>query len=95
MIHNNCQIKFSATVNEMAYISQMVLSELFIFFNSLRPGQNGGHFADDILKRNFLNENLWIPIKISLKFVLKGQIDNIPASVQIMTWRHLGDKPLS
>ena len=30
---------------------------------------NGRHFADDIFKWIFLNENVWIPIKISLKFV--------------------------
>ena len=52
------------------------------------------HFADDIFKRIFLNENIWIPIKISLKFVPKGPINNIPALVQIMAWRRSGDKPL-
>ena len=36
-----------------------------------------------------------ISIKISLKFVPKGTIDNIPTLVQIMAWRRLGDKPLS
>ena len=34
-------------------------------------------------------------IKISLKFVPKGPINNIPALVQIMAWRRPGDKPLS
>ena len=63
--------------------------------NTLRPMQNGRHFADDIFKRIFLNENIWIPIKISLKFVPKGSINNIPALVQIMAWRRPGDKPLS
>ena len=47
--------------------------------NTLRPRQNGRHFADDILKCIFLNENVRIPIEISLKFVPKGPIDNIPA----------------
>ena len=42
-----------------------------------------------------LNENIWIPIKISLKFVPKGPINNIPALVQIMAWCRPGDKPLS
>ena len=42
-----------------------------------------------------MNENEWISIKISLKFVPKGPINNIPALVQIMTWRRPGDKPLS
>ena len=63
--------------------------------NSLRPRPNRRHFADDIFKCIFLNENVWIPIKISLKFVLEGPINNIPALVQIMAWRRPGDKPLS
>ena len=63
--------------------------------NTLRPRQNGHHFTDDIFKRIFLNENVRIPIKISLKFVPKGPMNNIPALVQIMAWRRPGDKPLS
>ena len=63
--------------------------------NTLRPRQNGRHFADDIFKCIFLNKNVWIPIKISMKFVPKGPINNIPALVQIMAWRRPGDKPLS
>ena len=49
----------------------------------------------DIFKNIFLNENVWISIKISLKFVSKGPINNIPTLVQIMAWRQLGDKPSS
>ena len=64
-------------------------------FNTSRPRQDGRHFADDIFKCIFMNENVWIPIKISLKFVPKGPINNIPALVQIMAWRRPGDKPLS
>ena len=63
--------------------------------NTLRPRQNGRHFADDIFKCIFLNESVWIPIDISLKFVPKGPINNNPALVQIMAWRRSGDKPLS
>ena len=63
--------------------------------NTLRPRQNGRHFADDIFMCIFLNENVWIAIKISLKFVPKGPINNIPALVQTMAWRRPGDKPLS
>ena len=63
--------------------------------NTLRPRQNGRHFADDIFKWIFLNKNLWIPIKISLTFVPQGPINNIPALVQIMAWHRPGDKPLS
>ena len=43
----------------------------------------------------FLNENILISIAISLKYVHKGSINNIPALVQIMAWRQPGDKPLS
>ena len=66
-----------------------------ISVNTLRPGQNGRHFADDIFKCIFLNQNAWTPIKISLKCVPKGPINNIPALVQMMAWRRPGDKPLS
>ena len=63
--------------------------------NTLRPRRNGQHFTDNIFKRIFFIENVWISIKISLKFVPKVRIDNIPALVQIMAWRRPGDKPLS
>ena len=65
------------------------------FVNSLRSRRNEQHFADDIFKRIFFNENVWIPIEISLKFVPKGPINNIPALVQIMAWCRPGDKSLS
>ena len=63
--------------------------------NTLRPRQNGRHFADAIFKCIFLNENVWIPIKISLKLVPKSPINNSPALVQIMAWHRPGYKPLS
>ena len=62
--------------------------------NTLRLRRNG-HFADDIFKRIFFNENVWISIKISLNFVPKGPVNNIPALVQIMAGRRPGDEPLS
>ena len=64
-------------------------------FKTLRPRQNGRHFPDDIFKWIFLNENVWISINISLKFVPMGLINNIPILVQVMAWRRPGDKPLS
>ena len=63
--------------------------------NTLRPRQNRCHFADDIFKSIFLNENARISLKISLKFVPKVGINNTPALVQIMASRRPGDKPLS
>ena len=68
-------------------------SEIWIISRSLT--QNGRRFADDTFKCIFLNENVKISIKLSLKFVAKGPINNISAFVQIMAWRRPGDKPLS
>ena len=76
-------------------ITKQTTTKPYAYFNTLRPRQNGRHFADDIFKCIFLNETVWIPIKISMKFVPMGPINNIPALVQIMAWRRPGDKPLS
>ena len=59
--------------------------------NTLKPRQNGRRFADGTFKRIFLNENIRISIKISLKFVPKNPINNNPALVQIMAWRRSGE----
>ena len=56
-------------------------SEPVPFIITLRPRQNDRQFADNIFKRIFLNENVRISIEISLKFVPKGPINNIPALV--------------
>ena len=53
----------------------------FMQINTLRPRPNGPHFTGDILKCISLNENIWTPIIISLRFVPKGLINNIPALV--------------
>ena len=50
-------------------------------FNSSLPGQNGHHFPDNMFRNIFMNEKLCILIKISLKFVPKGAVDNNPALV--------------
>ena len=67
----------------------------WLLINTFRLRQIGRHFPDDIFKCIFLNENVQISIKISLKFVPNCPIDNIPALVQIMAWCWPGDKPLS
>ena len=82
------------SINTHVYVHRKVIGSL-VDINTLRPRQNGRNFAGDIFKWIFLNENVWIPIKISLKFVPQGSINNIPALVQIMAWRRPGDKPLS
>ena len=63
--------------------------------NTSPLGQNGHHFTDDSFKCIFVNEKFPILIKISLKFVPEGPIDNSPALVLIMTWCRIGTKPLS
>ena len=52
-----------------------------MFLNSSTPGQNGRHFADNIFRCIFVNENFCILIKILSKFVPKGPIDNKSALV--------------
>ena len=63
--------------------------------NTLKPRQNGRHFAEDTFKCVFLDKNILISINISLKCVPKGPINNIPAQIPIIAWRRPGDKPLS
>ena len=68
---------------------------LLPLFNTLIPIQNGLQFPDDIFKGILLNENVWVSLKISLTFVPKARINNIPALVQIRAYRGPGAKPLS
>ena len=48
--------------------------------NSSLPGQNGCHFADDILKGIRVNEKICILVEISLKFVPMHKNDNTPCT---------------
>ena len=48
---------------------------------SLNSGQNGRHFSNDIFICIFINEKFCILIRISLKFVPKGPVDNKSALV--------------
>ena len=61
---------------------------LYNSYTTLRPRRNEQHFADDIFKRIFIYENIWISIKISLKFFPKGPINSFPALVQITATSH-------
>ena len=63
--------------------------------NTLRLRQIDRKVAVDIFKWISLNENVWILLKISLKFAPTFRINNFPALVQINAWRRQGDKPLS
>ena len=84
-----------ASINPMGRSHSLCETSCWNDVNTLRPRQNGRLFADDIFKYISVNENVWISIEMSLKFVPKGGISNIPAFVQIMAWRRSGDKPLS
>ena len=64
--------------------SREIFTRAWTLIITLRPRQNGRHFADDIFNCIFLNENAGILLKISLKFFPKVQINNIPALVQMM-----------
>ena len=83
-IFNKCHHSYTAVTS----------IKMDVIFYILRPWQNGNHFPDDTFKHIFLNENVRISIKISLKFVPKGPINKIPALVQMMAWHRPGDKPL-
>ena len=50
--------------------------------------------ADDNFKCMSLNENYRIPILVSLKFIPRSRIDNMPALVQVMAWHWTGNKLL-
>ena len=64
-------------------------------FDTLRPRQNGRPFADDIFEQIFVKENVWISLKISLKFVPNFWIQDIQALAKIMACHWPGNKPLS
>ena len=63
--------------------------------NTLRPRQYGGHIPDDSYRYIFLHENVLNALRIPVKFVSRVQINNMPASLQIIAWRWPGNKPLS
>ena len=75
--------------------NKLIRFGVLLSVNTLRPRQNGRRFPDDIFRCIFLNENVWISLHISLKYVPKLRINNIPALVRIMAWRRPGNKPLS
>ena len=55
-----------------------------VWFNTLTPRQNGRHFSNDIFKRILFDETIWISVKMWLKLVSEGQINNTLALVQTM-----------
>ena len=80
---------------QISFMFSLCVCCIALNINTLRLRQSGHHFPDDTFKCIFFNENVWILIKMSLKFVPKGPINNIPTLIQIMAWHLSGAKPLS
>ena len=98
LTHSNLVMPYHVNVNRVIIDACNGLSPAWCqacAVNTLRLRQNGCHFAGDSFKQIFLNENVGIAIKISLKFVPEGPVNNISALVQIMAWRRPGDKSFS
>ena len=75
------RFQLSQTYSKYGVCLICVLSLSLSELNSYPPGQNGRHFVHDIFRCIFVNEKFCILIKISLKFVPQGPIDNNPALV--------------
>ena len=86
---------FSNFVNQSYFIStSSSIMVVLVLINSLAPGiymavilthwgrnKMAATLAEDTFKRKFVNENILISMKIWLKFVSKGPINNMPALV--------------
>ena len=57
----------------MARMAFPVVINTYLIYLGLK---NGYHFADDLFKLIFFNENIYILIQISLNFVPRHPIDN-------------------
>ena len=72
-----------------------ILKKNFLSAASQRPHKEFCILKHIEAKTRWPHENVWISLKIPLKFVRKGPINNIPALVQIMSWHRPGDKQFS
>ena len=100
----HCNVIAAGDIRQLADVISTVMATIRFKSHTMYTPDQHTHWGRDkmaaISQRPFfncifLNENIWISINISLKFVPKGRINNIPALVQIMAWCRLGDKPLS
>ena len=68
--HPKDSLLLTDTERVMMDITCVMMDDLIIlsYFNTLRPRQNCCSFADNIFKCILLKENVWISLKISLKF---------------------------
>ena len=87
--NNHCQwpnTLFSYSKNLQDYTIEVKVMKIYMqwLINSSPPGQFGRKIEDDVFKCIFFNENVRISIKISLKFVPKGPINDKSALVEVM-----------
>ena len=66
-IHKNGALTMTQRTASMAWFVSFAI-------NTLMPKQYGRHFADSIFKCVFLNENVFILIKVSMTFVHRVQL---------------------
>ena len=95
---NHIVVKLRYDIHPSLFWETQTFQPIYVasfWINTLKPIQIDHHFPDNIFKHIFLNENCCILVKISLKFVPQGPINNITSLVQIMDWLWSGDKPLS
>ena len=68
----------------------------YVSVNSLRPSQNGRHFADDIFKCIFLNEIYEFRLRFHRNLFLWFELILFQHwFTEILAWRRPADKPLS
>ena len=99
-LQNLWEVAASHSAQRQAWIDALdkKLSELEkarmvqVGFGTMRPGQDGWHFAGNIFKCLFLNENFCLLI---FNLLPLGSIDNMSYVVQVLAWRWTGSKPLS
>ena len=82
---------FFLSLNELSTHCWTIITSI-VLLNTLRPRQTCPLLTNDIFKCIFLNENVWILLEISLKYVPNVQINNSPSLVQIMAWHRPGNQ---
>ena len=85
----------SALVCEISHYIGLHYNDTWLFIKTIFLTYGGQGKMAAILHCIFLNVNVWISIRISLKFVSRCPINNSPALVWIMAWHRPGNKPLS
>ena len=89
--HVHCSVTFLFTRNvDITWISRFLIYKADALVVHIETEIKSIAISQTISNAFFMNENVWISLKISLKCVPKVRIDNIPALVQIMACRLVG-----